>query len=62
MVFFCPTKCHFGQVNLAPTILTRFFSLNHRDNNIIWVATKNIYIILTILVKTNMKILINDPT
>jgi hypothetical protein len=54
----CPTwpKWHFGQIDLDPTVLTRSFwlvffirfflpsfLLNHRDNNIIWVVTQNIY-------------------
>ncbi len=50
----CPTwpKCHFVQVDLDLTILTRFFwlvffigffLLNHCDNNIIWATTKNIH-------------------
>jgi hypothetical protein len=57
MVFLppCPTwsKCHFGQVYLDPTILTRsfwlpfftrFYLLNHQDNNIIWATTKKYFI------------------
>ncbi len=50
----CPTwpKCHFGQVDLDPTILCKsfwlvffigYFLLNHHDNNIIWITTTNIY-------------------